>query len=532
MSRSRSSVDSDTLDLTSPRIRKPQKYAVSQYGMVSTQHYLATEAGVQMLADNGNAIDAAVAAALALCVCEPAASGLGGQTFLMIHRAKTRRTFALDGSSFAPHRAIPGSLSREYRRRGYKAATVPTTPRTLAYALKQYGSLPWQQVLEPAIQLAVDGFEVSELLHALTKRELKHLRNGTAAQHFLKRGHELYRVGERFRQPVLANTLRRLAEQGVDDFYTGKIAKAIHQDMVKNGGLIRRDDLAQVQPPLERRPVACSWDGKRIMTMPPPGAGRTLIEMLNIVSHLPNKLQRLNTPQSALVVARVMRQAYRDRRDRAFDPNYYAQVSDRKMLSPEYAKRIAKRIRSAGETTHLSVMDRFGNVVGLTQSIERVYGSCCASEELGFLYNNYLMAFEHEDITHPYYLRPAAVPWASVAPTIVFRGRAPWLVIGSPGSERITASILQVLLRLRKQSPLEAVDAPRLYCNLNSRVSLEASRMRSDIPSALEEQGFGIDIRDPYSFYMGCIQLAMRDSNSFIGVADPRRDGAAGGPRL
>jgi gamma-glutamyltranspeptidase/glutathione hydrolase len=322
-----------------------------------------------------------------------------------------------------------------------------------------------------------------------------------------------------------------LAAIGVDDFYSGKIARAIHKDMVRNSGLIRRDDLAQVLPPIERRPVTCWWEGKRVMTMPPPGAGRTLIEMLNIVSHFPRKLQSLNTCDSVMLIAKAMQQAYRDRRDRAYDPNYYAQVSDRKMMSPDYGKRIAKRIRNAGETTHLSVMDRFGNVVELTQSIERVFGSCCASPELGFLYNNYLMAYEYEDIGHPYYLRPAAVPWASVAPTIVFQGKKPWLVVGSPGSERITASILQVLLRLRKQSPLEAVDAPRFYCNADGKVSLESSRMRTDIPDSLESHGFTIDARDPYSFYMGCVQLVMRDGTDFIGVADPRRDGAAGGPK-
>jgi gamma-glutamyltranspeptidase/glutathione hydrolase len=500
--------------------------------MVSTQHFHATEAGVQMLAEGGNAIDAAVAAALALGVCEPPASGLGGQTFMIIHRSKTRRTFILDGSSFAPHRVIPGKLTPDDRRRGYKAATVPTTPRTLAYAIERYGLLPWSQVLKPAIALANDGFRVSELFRALSKRHLKHLRSGTAAQFFLKKGRYAYRAGDKLKQPVLANTLRRLSSVGVEDFYSGKIAKAIYQDMVKNGGLIRRDDLAQVLPPIERRPVACWWDGMRIMTMPPPGAGRTLIEMLNIVSHFPKKLQRLDTSDSVTLIARAMQQAYMDRRDRSYDPNYYAQVSDRKMMSSDYAKRMARRIRTAGETTHLSVLDRLGNVVGLTQSIERIFGSCCASEELGFLYNNYLMAYEFEDIKHPYYLRPVAVPWASVAPTIVFQGHKPWLVIGSPGSERITASILQVLLRLRKQSPLEAVDAPRFYCSVAGKVSLEASRMRSDIPESLEEQGFDIDVRDPYSFYMGCIQLVIRDGDRFIGVADPRRDGAAGGPKL
>jgi gamma-glutamyltranspeptidase/glutathione hydrolase len=499
--------------------------------MVSTQDYHATEAGTQMLAEGGNAIDAAVAAAFALGVCEPAASGLGGQTFLIIHRAKTRRTFIMDGSSFAPHRVIPGELSVDERRRGYRAATVPTTPRTLVYALNRYGTLPLSRVLEPAILLADSGFRVSDLFHALSKRHLMHLRQGTAAHLLLKNGRSPYRANELLKQPALANTLRRLAAIGVDDFYSGKIARAIHKDMVRNSGLIRRDDLAQVLPPIERRPVTCWWEGKRVMTMPPPGAGRTLIEMLNIVSHFPRKLQSLNTCDSVMLIAKAMQQAYRDRRDRAYDPNYYAQVSDRKMMSPDYGKRIAKRIRNAGETTHLSVMDRFGNVVELTQSIERVFGSCCASPELGFLYNNYLMAYEYEDIGHPYYLRPAAVPWASVAPTIVFQGKKPWLVVGSPGSERITASILQVLLRLRKQSPLEAVDAPRFYCNADGKVSLESSRMRTDIPDSLESHGFTIDARDPYSFYMGCVQLVMRDGTDFIGVADPRRDGAAGGPK-
>ncbi len=525
-------LDWELLELTSPKIRKPQRLSVSRYGMVSSQHYLATEAGVEMLARGGNATDAAVATALALGVCEPSASGLGGQTMMLIHLARTRKTIALDGSSRAPHRAIPDSLSKPERRRGYRACTVPTTPRTLAYALKRYGSLRWSEAIGPAIRLAEEGYEITQLQRALTTSQLRHLLEGTAGRFFLKKGTKLYRVGQRFRQPVLADTLRRLAKKGAKDFYTGGIAELIDQDMVRNEGLIRKDDLAQVHPPIERRPVACWFEGLRVMTFPPPGAGRTLIEMLNILSHLPRRYRNPDRPEAALMLARVMQQAYRDRRDRPFDPTYYAQISSKKMLSTEYASRIARRIRTQGETTHVSVMDRLGNAVGLTQSIERVYGSCCATGELGFLYNNYLMAFEHEDISHPYYLRPNAVPWASVAPTIVFRGRKPWLVIGSPGSERITASIFQVLLRLHRQTPLQAVDAPRLYCNLKGQVSVEASRMSDDIPILLEKNGFTVDVRDPYSFYLGCVQLVMCEGDSYVGVADPRRDGAAGGPRL
>jgi gamma-glutamyltranspeptidase/glutathione hydrolase len=142
-----------------------------------------------------------------------------------------------------------------------------------------------------------------------------------------------------------------------------------------------------------------------------------------------------------------------------------------------------------------------------------------------------MSAYEYENIRHPYYLRPNAAPWASVAPTIVFRGRRPWLAIGSPGSERIVSSILQVLLRLKRQSAPDAVAAPRLHCSLEVKVSLEASRMRDDIPRLLQNQGFEIDERDPYSFYLGCVQLVMREGDEFVGAADPRRDGSAGGPR-
>jgi gamma-glutamyltranspeptidase/glutathione hydrolase len=205
------------------------------------------------------------------------------------------------------------------------------------------------------------------------------------------------------------------------------------------------------------------------------------------------------------------------------------------MISKEYSERIARKlrrkIRTSGETTHLSVMDQEGNVVALTQSIERAYGSFVVTPELGFLYNNYMMAFDYEDISHPYYLRPNAVPWASVAPTIVFSGKRPWLAIGSPGSERITSSIVQVLLRLEDHTPADAVAAPRLHCSITGKVSLEAARMRDDIPEILEKRGFQIDVRDPFSFYLGCVQLVMREGGTFLGVADPRRDGAAGGPR-
>jgi len=530
----RAHVDTDLLEPGDRRFVRPQRLAASKKGMIATAHYHATEAGQEMFAEGGNAFDAAVAAAFALGVCEPAASGLGGQTMLMIHEAKTRRTIALDGSSRAPNRATPNLLNSRERRRGHRATTVPSTPAVLEYVLRRYGRLPLARALEPAIRLADRGYEISWLQYALTRRDRKNLKSGTAAPIFLRDGARPHPAGSHFQQPALAETLRRIARDGVESFYHGEIASQIHDDMVKHDGLLHRDDLGQIPWPIERKPVTCRFQGSRLFTFPPPGAGRTLIEMLNVWEHLPATRRRYDTPNGAVILAEIIRRAFIDRQDRPFDPAFFSQVPEERMLKPDYAQLLARqvlrRLKTHGETTHLSAMDGEGNIVGLTQSIEKVFGACAAGPELGFLYNNYMTAFEYQDITHPYYLRPNAVPWASVAPTILFRGRKPWVVMGSPGSERIVSSLFQVLLRLETHTPMAAVEAPRMHCSLDGRVSLEASRMRGDIPAALEKRGFTVDIRDPWSFYLGCVQLVMRSGETMIGVADPRRDGAAGGP--
>jgi len=513
----------------------PPRHAVSRHGMVSTAHYRATEAGLAMLAEGGNAVDAAVAAALALGVCEFQASGLGGQTMMLVHLAERRRTFALDGSSRAPNRATRDAVDERQRRMGYRATTVPSTPAVLAYALRQYGTAKWSRALAPAAEMAEGGTEVTPLQHALLRRERRKLRHDNAAALFLRDGRRVPRTGATLAQPVLARTLRRLQAAGVEDFYAGEIAARIHADMEARDGLLRDDDLAQPPWPIERKPISTRYETMRILTFPPPGAGRALVELLHVLEALPERLRDFDTLDGAIALAYAIRRAQRDRRDRPFDPNLYPQVEARRMTSRDYARREARRLRRAlrteGETTHLSVMDRFGNAVALTQSIESVFGAGVATPELGFLYNNYMSAFEYEDIGHPYTMRPNASPWASVAPTLVFRGRRPWLAIGSPGSDRIISAIAQVLLRLAKQSPWDAVEAPRLHASATGRVSLEISRFRDDVPRELARRGFEIDARDDFSFYLGCVQLVLRDRRGFVGVADPRRDGSAAGPQ-
>ena len=528
-------IDTDLLELTDTRIHEPQRIAASARGMVSTAHYSATAAGVAMLEQGGNAVDAAVAAALALGVCEPAASGLGGQTMMLVHLREPGSTVAVDGSSRAPNRALIENFAdlRAERRRGHLATTVPSSLATYAYVLERYGTLDWATVTEPAIVLAGDGYEISVLQHRLTRRERRHLQAHTAGRLFLQDGRRVRRAGTTFRQPQLAATLTRIAEQGYEDFYLGETARLIHDDMEANGGILQEDDLAQIPVPVEREPLSGRFGRDPVLTMPLPGAGRTLLELLNIHRSLPSELRDIDTPDGAVCLAKAIQQALIDRNDRPFDPDLYSQVSDKQMLDRSYAREVARRIapvRTAGETTHLSVMDADANAVALTQSIENVYGSCAASGDLGFLYNNYMSAFNYDDPSHPYYLRPNAVPWASVAPTIAFKHERPWLAIGSPGSERIPPTVMQVLLRLRGLPPLAAVDAPRIHCSLDGVVSAEASRISADVLDALEQAGFELNRREPYSFYMGCVQMVVAEGGRFVGVADPRRDGAAAGP--
>jgi gamma-glutamyltranspeptidase/glutathione hydrolase len=179
-------------------------------------------------------------------------------------------------------------------------------------------------------------------------------------------------------------------------------------------------------------------------------------------------------------------------------------------------------------------MDRDGNVVSMTQSIELVYGSKSAVDGLGFLYNNYMVAFELDNPAHPYYLRPNAVPWSSAAPTILFRHKKPWIAAGSPGSERIFSSLAQFLVKvLDGSAPIgEATDEARIHCSIGGRLSYEEGRIEPEVVAYLEQLGYKVTPREPYAFHLGCVQaVLMRQTDAgFQGVADPRRDGTAGGP--
>ncbi|MBK5190083.1 MAG: gamma-glutamyltransferase [Methanosarcinales archaeon] len=524
------------------------KCAEAENGMVATAFPDATYAGVAMLKRGGNAVDAACAAALALGVCEPQSSGIGGQTMMLISLGE--KVLAIDGSSRAPSLAHVSGIYKGDRSYGYRATTVPSTPATLGYVNNHYGRLSWEKIMEPAIRLAEYGYVITPLQHRLQKQELKNfdkVESRSGKRYFLKAG-EPYTPGERFYQPDLAKMLRILARKGVEEFYQGTIAKQIDADMRENGGLLRYDDLALIPWPILRKPLKRKFRGLFVYSMPPPGAGRSLLFTLMMINMI--KPRHLNRDEfdRALLLVEIFRNSILERSDRPFDPNYYPQVAGENMLKRTYVRKCIHKITRetqihmpihetedelAGETTHLSVIDNSGMAVSLTQSIEKVYGSKSAAAGLGFLYNNYLSDYEYKIFSHPFYLRPNAVPWATVAPTLIFRNKEIWLAVGSPGSERIFSSIAQFLIHVvDEHQPIdEAMQAPRLHCSLGGRVSLEAERFPDELVTLFQEKGYRIDKREPFSFYLGAIHAVLKkhDGTGFQGVAEVRRDGTAGG---
>jgi gamma-glutamyltranspeptidase/glutathione hydrolase len=524
------------------------KFATSKNGMIATAFPDATNAGVEIFKKGGNAIDAACAAALALGVCEPQSSGLGGQSSAILHIKD--KSIAIDGSSRVPSLAHISKFNKGERSKGYRATTVPTTVAVLGYLNFKYGKLDWKDIVQPAIKIASEGYRITELQNFLQNRELDNflkIPSRSGAKYFLKNGKEPYNTRDLFIQPDLANTLIYLAEHGPRSFYQGMIAKRIDSDMRENKGFLRADDLALIPWPIERRILKRNYRSVRIVTMPPPAAGRTLLLVMLMLNQLQVKFIKKESPEFYHFFSESLRKAFLFRTQRPFDPNTFFQISDKKMISREFAKQQAKSIADRidpnlpleeppdeeGQTTHLSAMDSEGNAIGITQSIELSYGSRAAADGLGFMYNNYIRALDINDPSHPHYLRPNASPWTSVAPSIVLYKNEPWIVTGSPGSERIYSAVAQFLTNiLDKEIPLnQAIIKPRLHCSIGGKISLEAGRFDPEVISYLEGIGYNIEKKSDYDFYFGAIHSVMKckTKDEFQGAAEVRRDGTAGG---
>jgi len=518
-----------------------------RHGIAVTAHPLATEAACAVLRSGGNAIDAAVAAAWTLSVCEPSNSGLGGQTVMLLHlaaQAGARQTdVVIDGHSRAPAAVTRQTVSRKAQKFGFRATTVPTTPLTLEAARQRYGRLPLASLMAAAIEIATDGFVVAPLYRRQLGWRLASLSaSPSAAQLLLNRGRP-HRIGERFRQPALAATLQRMARLGVDDFYHGDIARRIAEDMSCNDGLMTLEDLASVQPPAERAPVECSYRGRRVLSAPAPAGGGQLLRGLQLLEQL--DAGQLAVGQWYELLGEVTYNVYRERECQSSDC-YEAPVTEQGMAeqfarSPGDAARLVgpqepgSDFEEPGETTHLCVSDGDGNVVTLTQSIQSLFGASVACLPCGFLYNNYLLTCPRAG--KPHGLSPHCLPRSNAAPTLVLNDDRPAenqdgplvaMALGGAGSRRMTSALLHTLSGVfdRGLTLGEAVQAPRLHVKLSRRAWLEQDDQTEPLAPQIEKRFSSLQFRCRYSYAMGCVNAIQIDRDAVCGVADPRREGS------
>ncbi len=536
-----------------------QQPVIARHGMVVSQRQLASAAGADILRRGGNAVDAAVATAMALAVTHPRAGNLGGGGFLLLHLAETGSNIAIDYREMAPAAAhrdlflnVFGRVDTQAEMFSHRSAGVPGTVAGLALALERYGSMSWAEVLQPAIALARDGFEVpwdqAEIFRTQRERLTRH--PATAAAYYAPGGRP-YEAGEVLRQADLAGTLQTLAEQGPAAFYTGPIAARIAADMAANDGLITLQDLAAYRA-LERPVVSADYRGYQVVSMPPPSSGGVHIaQMLNVLQHFPLAEMGAGSADSVHLLAETARLAYADRSEHLGDPDYYP-VPLAWLTSRGYAAQLVERISlaearpssevkpgqaPAGEsrdTTHFSVMDQWGNAVANTYTLNFSFGSGIVVPGTGMLLNNEMADFAAKPgVPNAFGLlggdansiQPGKRPLSSMTPTMILRDGKPWVVTGSPGGSRIITTVLQQIVNLidHRMNLAAANHAPRMHHQwLPDRLQLEPG-FSPDTIRLLEARGHQVELVRT----MGSVQSIMWSDGVYFGAADPRRPGAA-----
>ena len=536
----------------------------SDFGVVATGSPEATRAASAVLERGGNAVDAAVTAALALGVADFDASGIGGATNIVIRLANGHVT-AIDGTS-----SVPGSIDLEafgraktaQRRFGVEYIAVPTTLATLQLALDRYGTISMAEALQPAISIAERGFLLSEIQNVWTAYYHEDIIEASPFLRFfiMTDGINIGAAGELQCRPVLAQTLRRLAREGVESFYRGSIADEIEREMIAHGGFLRKADLAGLLV-REVNPLETTYRGRRVISFPAPGGGPTLIAGLDILEAFPidflatDSVERLNVLVEALRLARASRVM-------AFfkKPQYGARAGQ---ITKKQASLLAQAIRpgsviteesltpkidpkclpSGESTTQVSVIDQWGNTVSMTQSLARSFGTKFMTPEHGFPYNSFVEAFNATDPRCPGYLRPNMPCGTDMAPTIVVDEGRSVTALGTPGSMGIPSILSIVISNLvdRELSPADAVNSPRVLWGGSEELSAYLE-VFGPISEADAEQfaALGhtrvIPVRfpsDPVDMATGGgVNLAHHDLSSgrFTGVIDGRRGGLALGP--
>jgi len=532
-------------------------------GVVASRSPLASEVGIEVMKAGGNAIDAAVAVGFALAVTYPSAGNLGGGGFMVI-RLANGDVVANDHRETAPAQASrdmylddEGELVAGLSTASHLAVGVPGTVAGLLDVLAAYGTLPREAVLAPAVKLAKDGFPLPADLAAQFERQRERFaRYPASLRLFTKPGDKPYQVGDTFRQGDLAATLERIAKNGRASFYGGRNADLIVAEMHRGNGLITHQDLMAYRS-VWRPPIRATYRGYEIISMPPPSSGGALLaQMLNMLEPYDIGAMGYGQPATVHLMVEAERRAYADRAEHLGDPDFY-DVPLAMLTAKAYARErfhdfnpdLATRSESVSaglpwpeespETTHASVIDRAGNAVAYTTTLNHGYGSKIVVDGAGFLLNNEMDDFSAKENTANTYgligreanaIGPRKRMLSSMTPTIVLKDGEPFFVTGSPGGSTIITTVLQVLVNVidHGMGLDEAVAAPRFHHQwLPNRVVFEQGALLPETQSTLV--GLGHVNLAEIAFRIGDANSAAHIGDTLIGVADPRNPGGAAG---
>ena len=519
--------------------------------MVVTRHFLATEVGNNILREGGNAIDATVAISFALAVVLPQAGNLGGGGFMVIH--SNNNNYTIDYREQAPLSAtenmfiIDGKYNQDLSLESYLSSGTPGSVAGLFLAHQKFGTLEWQELIQPALELAKNGFLVTETLeHALENNIEKLSKNEATKKIFFKHGMTL-RAGDRLIQSDLAKTLQQIAEFGKDGFYKGTVAELIESDMKKNGGLISKNDLGLYEAKM-REPIRFKYKELDIITMAPASSGGLMLAlMLNMLE----EVELDKDPQSSLnilKISEIMQIAYSLRSIYIGDSDFY-EVPFEEFLSKQKARDLLSRVnfnktstkeslipesfKFKENTTHFSVVDQYGNAVSNTTTLNTAFGSGVVIDGTGILMNNEMDDFSSSPGVENYFqllgnqankIEPLKRPLSSMTPTIVFKDERPFIITGAQGGSRIITAVLHIILNYYEfaMSAKDAVYANRYHHQWNPPV-LMYEYMDDKLIAELEKLGFVMYLRPAnYDYSNGITSSIMIEDDIIIGVSDPR----------
>ena len=538
-----------------------QTYA--ENGIVVSDHVIASQVGVDILKKGGNAIDAAVATAFALEVTHPEAGNIGGGGFIVFLNSEGEVT-TFDFREKAPLAASPtmfldenGQIKDNSNHQGLLAVGVPGTVAGLYLAHQKYGKLPWADLVKPSVELAKKGFTMSwGLYNAAVRMSDRDPSEDIMKNYFRNENGEVVKPGETWKQPALAKTLKEIQKHGRDGFYKGWVAQEIEDYMKANGGIITKADLEKYEA-VEREPVKGTFNGYEIYSMPPPSSGGVaLIEMMNLMEQANISEVEFNSTAYVHLVAEAMRRAFADRAEYLGDPDFNLDMPLDRLLSKDFAKKRFENLDMSkasisdpakfghpyggDNTTHFSVVDKDGNAISMTYTLENSYGVKMGSDKLGFIFNNEMGDFNPvpgETTTtgqigsEPNLVAPEKRMLSSMTPTIVAKDGKPYLVIGSPGGRTIINTVFQTVLNvlaydMRVDRAIEAMKIHHQW--LPDRILYERNLLSPDTRDALEKMGHTLAPTTNIGVLMGITYDASK--KLYTGAADSSsEDGGARG---